>query len=105
MRMTTILATGLLLTAGIATSATAGTTKPNEVRTTINVTDLATQEGIQKVYQDLRETAEDSCRVKGPTNLANRMFQKNCETRLLNDFVKDVNHDGLTTFHKLQKTA
>ncbi len=105
MRMTHILATTLLLTAGFAGPASAGTTKPTEVRTTINIEDLKTQAGVEKVYQELRETAEDSCRVNGPNTLSNRIFERNCENRLMNDFIKDVNHSGLSTYHKIQKTA
>ena len=100
MRMTYILATGLFLTAGLAAPAAAGTVKPTDVKTTISAEMLSTQDGIKKVYQKLGKTAENSCQNTGANTLTNRAYAKRCETRLLNSFIADVGHDGLTAYHK-----
>lgn len=104
MRMTNIMITGLLLTAGLAVPASAGTTQPNEVRTTISKAELSTPQGVQKVYQDLQKTAANSCRINDQPTLANRMVSRKCEARLMNEFIENVAHADLTAYHQTQRS-
>jgi len=104
MRMTHIMITTLLLSAGLAVPASAGTSKPNEVRTTISKADLETPHGIRKTYHKLQKTAEKSCENYRST-ITDRLVKQMCETRLMNDFINDVDHADLTAFHLAQKTG
>ena len=102
MRTTNLLITGLLLTAGLALPASAGTTKTNEVRTTISKAELSTPQGVQKVYKDLRKTAAESCQANDQQTLANRIMSRKCEARLMNEFIDNVAHAELTAYHHMQ---
>jgi len=101
MRMT-LMAITALLTVTLSTPALAGTAKPVQVQTKISKADLATQTGIQKTYARLQETAADSCGVQKQRTLMNRVVAERCEARLMNDFIDNVGHDGLSAYHRAQ---
>lgn len=107
MRMTQLVLSGLLITASlaIAAPANAGTTKTAQVSTAISKADLATPAGIQKVYSHLQKTAAESCQTSDQQTLTNRIMGQRCEARLMNDFISNVEHSGLTAYHLSRKSG
>ncbi len=104
MRMTTLAVTALTF-AAFSTPAFAGSAKPVQVQTKISKTDLATLVGIEKVYTQLQKAAEDSCRSSNIETLSQRIITRRCESRLMNDFIVNVGHKGLTDYHKSRKAS
>lgn len=77
----------------------------NTVETRIKKSDLKTDIGIQKVYRQLEQTAKSKCNVTGQTILANQRSSNLCKAGLLDDFVKNINHERLSQFHKNAKSG
>lgn len=78
------------------------------VSMTVSAQKLTTPSGIVKVYQDMREQAQTYCEDAGWNANHNPMFRsiiaerqnKRCAKKLLNDFVKDLDHVNLSAYHK-----
>jgi len=89
---------------GIMTPAYAINTQSDLVATTIDSRDLQTDHGIAKVYKSLERRAEAACDSQGKRTLTQRNFEKLCMQSLLNDFIVDVNHDGLTSYYNAMQS-
>lgn len=90
----------LAAAAFVPTAANAAITGVDKVKVTIDKRDLQTDYGIARVYENLSKRAEQSCGVKTRTSLSQREAAKTCAENLLISFVKDVNHNGLTQYHR-----
>lgn len=70
------------------------------VKTTIDQRDLATDYGVERVYNALLRKAESSCTSPGRVPLSIRHMEKQCTKALLEDFVFDVDNEALTRLYK-----
>ena len=90
------------LTAGtiaMAIPAQAAISSSYKVETRVKVVDLQTEEGLIKIYQQLKDTADKECRVNRPASLAERRMAEICASNLLDDFVNSVGDIRLTRLH------
>jgi len=76
-----------LITGGIAltTPAYAITTQSDQVTTKIDVRDLQSERGIERVYKALANRAESACITRGNKSLNARKVEDACVERLLSD--------------------
>ncbi len=70
------------------------------VETTIKKADLKTERGVQKVYDELKRTAESRCDVPGRQNILSKRVEQRCTERLLSDFVESAQSERLMAHHK-----
>ena len=70
-----------------------------KVETRVKVIDLETEQGLIRVYEQLKKTAEKECRVDGVMSLDERRLAKACAKNLLDDFVNSVDDLRLTRLH------
>ena len=102
---TALLSCAVVATAAfIPVSANASTTFTEKVTTKVDVRDLETDYGIQRVYKNLTRKAEASCGAHSTVSLAARSAYKNCAAVLLTSFIDDLDHDGLTAYHQAKVT-
>ncbi|NNE57539.1 MAG: UrcA family protein [Hellea sp.] len=103
----TILTFTTLALAGTAISSPASATivKGERVETSITATDLATEDGIARVYTQLAKTAAAKCGVDDWQTLSDRRVAAACAARLLTDFVQSVGHEQLTQLHSAKKSG
>lgn len=107
MRMTKLITTGFILGAclTVTTTASAGFVKSNTITTTIKKADLNTQADIVRTYNKLSEIALESCESSSQATLQEKVFQRRCAVRLLDDFVENTDHAGLTQYHQTRISA
>ncbi len=60
---------------------------------------LETDWGVEKVYDVLADKAQSACVTGSARDISNRKFERDCMTDLLDDFIKDADHDKLTSYH------
>ena len=73
-----------------------------KVETRVKVIDLETEQGLIRVYEQLKETAEKECRVDRAKGLSDRRMAKICAENLLDDFVNSVDDLRLTRLHNTE---
>jgi len=69
------------------------------VTTTIDKRDLATEYGIERVYNALSRKAERSCERAGLVPMSIKRAEEACTRQLLEDFVFGVDNGDLTRYH------
>ena len=74
------------------------------VTTTIDKRDLATEYGVERVYNALSRKAETSCERAGLVPMSIKRAEQACTRQLLEDFVSDVDNTSLTRYH-VNKTS
>ena len=74
------------------------------VTTTIDKRDLATEYGVERVYNALSRKAETSCESAGLVSLSVKRAEEACTRQLLEDFVFDADNGNLTCYH-VNKTS
>jgi len=84
---------------GAATAPAAFATTTDEVRVEIETRYLLTDWGVEKVYENLTNKAEKICDTGSADNISNRKYERDCMADLLNDFIKNANHEKLTLYH------
>jgi UrcA family protein len=85
---------------GIVSPAYAADAEREKVIANIDVQDLATERGIEDVYTKLSRTAKSSCKVASRQPSSFPTSVKRCTRRLLRSYIRDIDHDGLTAYHK-----
>lgn len=89
---------------GTAFAPAAFATTANEVSVEIDTRYLETDWGVEMVYNKLSSKAETSCNARNTLGISARNAARDCMSNLLDDFVENVNHDGLTTYHSVAKS-
>jgi len=84
----------------VPTAASASITGVDEVTTKIDKRDLKSDYGIKRVYKTLSRKADISCGVNDGASLSQRNAARTCAAHLLGSFVNDLNHQGLTQYHR-----
>jgi len=69
----------------------------------ISASDLTTQAGIERIYNKLEREAERACNVTGKISNTQRIFEKTCKIKIMDEFVESVDHKTLTAFHVSMK--
>ncbi len=95
-----------LALAAVATTipANAAIPKADRVETRVRVVDLQTEDGLNRVYDQLLRQAEKECAPVRRTILSERQIAEACTADLLNDFIVDIGNEKLTRIHQ-EKTA
>lgn len=60
---------------------------------------LATEDGAARLYRALESKAEKSCKRTIPMRLGESVPVKRCARELLNGFIAELDHDGMTALH------
>jgi len=96
---------GAFITAslGVMSPAYAINAQTDTVSAIIDTRDLETDYGIVKVYKSLEHRAELACESPGLRSLAERNSEKSCTQSLLDDFIVNVGHDGLTAYYEARQ--
>ena len=84
---------------GFAVAPAAFAAPSDTVRVKIDMRYLETDWGVEKVYKTLSHKAERACSVKFPRGLAMQKYERDCMSDLLDDFIKNADHERLTTYH------
>ncbi|PHR94262.1 MAG: hypothetical protein COA69_01310 [Robiginitomaculum sp.] len=95
----TVLAAGLMVG---AVPAQAGVVKNDTVHMQVDLRELETPDGVQRVYQRMTSKAEHACGTFGYAPLKDRFASQACATDLLASFVKDLDDVRITAYyHKM----
>jgi len=96
------LAATALISGGIALSAPAYaiSTQAETVTTKIDIRDLETDRGVERIYEALARSAKAACSAPGTKSIGTRIAEKSCTEGLLIDFVQDVDDARLTSYHQ-----
>jgi len=70
-----------------------------KVETRVKVIDLETEEGLIRVYEQLKEAADKECRVDRIMSLSEKRLAEACAENLLDDFVNSVDDLRLSRLH------
>ena len=70
----------------------------DDVSVTIDARDLETDWGVEKIYDTLSGKAETACYSR-----AARKYSHDCMSDLLDDFIENVGHEKLTSYHAVMK--
>lgn len=90
-----------LMTGGIAitTPAYAINTQADIITTKIDLRDLKTERGVERIYKSLSRRADSACKTPGPKPIENRVAENKCAKNLLIEFVQDVDNPRLTKYY------
>jgi len=70
-----------------------------KVTFTVVMDELDSEAGIAELYKAMAERAEAACKKDIPRNLGRTVNKKRCQKQLMNGFVKDLDHDRVTSLH------
>lgn len=87
---------------GAALPAQASIDRGDIVQTRIDARDLQTDRGLERVYEQLQNTAERKCSFGNRVGLSAQKAVDACAADLLNDFVENIDHPGLSSLHAQQ---
>ena len=71
----------------------------DDIRVEIDTRYLETDWGVEKVYDVLSSKAKSACVTGSTRDISSRKFERDCMSDLLDDFIENVDHDTLTTYH------
>ena len=71
----------------------------NDVSIQIDTRYLEADWGVNKVYDTLSNKAERACDSGGSRDLSSLIYEKDCMSDLLDDFIKSADIDTLTNYH------
>jgi len=98
---TALLSCAVVAAAAFVPAAAHASTQPVQTVTTkIDLRDLQTNYGIQRVYKRLTRKADTSCGVRITAGIANLKASRDCAAVLLSSFIDDLDHDRLTVYHR-----
>lgn len=87
----------------VASAATAQTITAKahgeKISVTVPTDLLTTEEGAARIYRALQRKAEKSCKKTIPIRLGASVNVKRCTGKLLDGFVAELDHAGMTTLH------
>jgi UrcA family protein len=69
------------------------------VSVTVPMEVLSTEDGAARIYQALERKAKRSCKITIPQRLGRSVPIGSCSRDLMDDFVKALDHEGLTALH------
>jgi len=84
---------------GTAAAPAAFAAPSDDVSVEIDTRYLETDWGVEKVYSVLSHKAESACETGSVRDTANRKFERDCMSDLLDDFIESADHEKLTTYH------
>lgn len=73
------------------------------VTVTVDRTELATQAGAKRIYAKLEHAAEAACQNdSGVRDLGRKMAAKECTSKMLEGFVRQVNSSRMSTIYAVE---
>ena len=89
----------LLATSGTMIAPAAVAASVHDVSVEIDTRYLETGWGVEKVYKTLIYKAKSACSMSGTSGVSNRKIERDCMSNLLDDFIKNADHEKLTAYH------
>ena len=84
---------------GTAAAPAAFAAPSTDISVKIDTRYLETGWGVEKVYKTLIYKAKSACSMSGTSGVSNRKIERDCMSNLLDDFIKNADHEKLTAYH------
>lgn len=99
-KLVTLLATGAVALFGSSVALAEGRAVTSSVTVEYSDLDLASPNGVDRLYSRLRSAARNVCGEYEARDLRTRASARSCYVRALGEAVRDVDHAALTAMHQ-----
>ncbi len=95
-----LLVAAMIAGGGLITSSAHAINAPTQtVSVKIDMRDLKTEKGVERVYKTLSYKAKTSCTTSGAKPISQKIEERACTERLLTEFVENIDHERLNAYH------